>query len=943
MALYYIIVRWRSVALLLFSLMSVGVFSQELPPIQNFYPKDYHSENQNWAISQSDDKAIYIANNKGLLNFNGATWVLYPSPNETIMRSVKVVGERIYTGCYMEFGYWEKDDFGMLQYTSLSQKFSADLALDEEFWKILDIDDFMIFQSRNRIYIYSLTNDTIKIIDSETEIPGIFNLGQNIYFQEINVGIFKIVEGEALLVYDDDVVRNDEVVNILEKGDDLLVLTRHQGFYKASENVLQKWNIPSENLLSTVSVYSGLQLRDGNYALGTISHGLLILGPDGSLAYWIDEIKGLQNNTVLSLFEDMDQNAWLGLDNGISFVNLKSPFKVFHDNSGIVGSVYAAIIKDDILYLGSNQGLFYKKVKEDKDFKLIRGTQGQVWSLNSIGETLFVGHHSGTFIIDGERAIKIADIPGTWKIGAIPGTELLMQGNYSGLHILERDNGYWQLKNKIARFDHSARYFEVFGNDIFVNHEYKGIFKVTVDSTYTTAQTVSVDTTMIGANSGIVRYKDDLLYSYHNGIFKYDWNSDSFAKDSVLSVVYEEDNYVSGKLLVDNKDEYLWAHTEEKIYYISSGNLANIPTVRSIPLSESMLNSIAGYESITGLPEDGAYLIGNSSGYIVTNIEDTYEKEFVVHIADVRQAGKNLTKAEERILMPDQEGELANDENYLEISFNTPEYNKFLNPKYQYQLQGLYPQWSDWSEQSKAIFENLPQGDYVFNVRAKVGDLISTNVASYSFKISRPWYWSNVMLAIYFFIALLLSLIIHNSYKLYYQKRQKELMASNRRQLELVRMQNERSIINLKNKQLKEDFRNKSNELAAATMSILKKNQLLVQVKEQLMASDKNIDATKPLITIIDRNLKQNDDWELFKEAFNNADREFLKKLESVHPNLTPNDIRLCAYLRLNLSSKEIAELFSISARSVEIKRYRLRKKMNLVRDENLVNYILKL
>ena len=109
------------------------------------------------------------------------------------------------------------------------------------------------------------------------------------------------------------------------------------------------------------------------------------------------------------------------------------------------------------------------------------------------------------------------------------------------------------------------------------------------------------------------------------------------------------------------------------------------------------------------------------------------------------------------------------------------------------------------------------------------------------------------------------------------------------------------------------------------------------------MTNSENKEFAKPLVDIIDKNLKKNDDWELFKEAFNNADRKFMKKLKKAHPKLTPNDIRLCAYLRLNLSSKEIAPLLNISPRSVEIKRYRLRKKMNLSHDDNLVNYILKL
>ena len=81
----------------------------------------------------------------------------------------------------------------------------------------------------------------------------------------------------------------------------------------------------------------------------------------------------------------------------------------------------------------------------------------------------------------------------------------------------------------------------------------------------------------------------------------------------------------------------------------------------------------------------------------------------------------------------------------------------------------------------------------------------------------------------------------------------------------------------------------------------------------------------------------------MFREAFNNVDRGFIKKLKSLHPNLTPKDLRLCAYLRLNLVSKEIAPLLNISARSVEIKRYRLRKKMNLPHEKSLVEYILEI
>ncbi len=231
----------------------------------------------------------------------------------------------------------------------------------------------------------------------------------------------------------------------------------------------------------------------------------------------------------------------------------------------------------------------------------------------------------------------------------------------------------------------------------------------------------------------------------------------------------------------------------------------------------------------------------------------------------------------------------------------------------------------------------------MFEVRAKVGDDISGNIATYNFEISKPWYFSNVFIALYILLMLISSISVHKAYKRYYHKRQQILIEQNKGELALAKAKNEKEIIKIKNEQLKEDFKSKSNELAASTLSIIKKNELLYKVKDQLTSAVENKDTIRPIINIIEQSLKQNDDWEMFKEAFDNADRKFLKNLKKAHPNLSPNDIKLCAYLRLNLSSKEIAPLLNISARSIEIKRYRLRKKMDLPHDENLVNYILNL
>ena len=136
--------------------LSFNSFSQALPPINTFSTKDYGGENQNWDISQAENKYIYIANNKGLLEYNGANWQLYSTPNETIMRSVKVLGDKVFTGFYMGFGYWQKNNFGVLEFSSIVKEQNIQMLEDEQIWTILELDGWVLFKSLERIYLYNI-------------------------------------------------------------------------------------------------------------------------------------------------------------------------------------------------------------------------------------------------------------------------------------------------------------------------------------------------------------------------------------------------------------------------------------------------------------------------------------------------------------------------------------------------------------------------------------------------------------------------------------------------------------------------------------------------------------------------------------------------------------------------------------------------------------------
>ena len=186
---------------------------------------------------------------------------------------------------------------------------------------------------------------------------------------------------------------------------------------------------------------------------------------------------------------------------------------------------------------------------------------------------------------------------------------------------------------------------------------------------------------------------------------------------------------------------------------------------------------------------------------------------------------------------------------------------------------------------------------------------------------------------------------IHKAYQKYYHKQKEKLIEENNLLLEIAALESEQELMKLRNEQLSQDVDAKNRELAASTMSLIKKNELLNIIKEDLKKSSEENSGRniKSVISTINSNIAEKDSWKVFKEAFDNADKDFLKKIKAAHPSLTPSDLKLCAYLRMNMSSKEMSSLLNISLRGVEIRRYRLRKKLEVPHDKNLTEFLMEL
>lgn len=913
--------------------------AQELPPISTYPPSVYGADNQNWQASQAEDHTLYFANNKGLLAYNGAQWQLNLSPNETIIRSVSVVNNRIYTGAHMDFGFWLKGQTGALQYTSLRDTLGIAMLEGEQIWKIIPYKEKILFQSLNGIYIYNPEAHTINYIQvsSKNAIFRLFVIDGGLYFQEEGKGLYTIKDGKASLYDDRKEFVTMTFVGLYKRDSYWLGISEKSGIYTISPTAISPWEHKGATALEGKTLYRAIDLANGSIGIGTIANGFIKLNPEGDLEYQLTQDKGLGNNTVLSMYEDRLSNIWMGLDNGIACINTSSPIRTYYDQEGRLGTTYTSAVFNEDLYLGTNQGLFYR-AKDRKKFELVQGTQEQVWTLQNIQGDLICGHTNGTFKVSDGEATQIGGVEGTWGLRQVPNRpDLLVQGNYDGLYVLSKKQGVWSVRNKLEGFNISSRYFE-FSNDhkILVSNEYKGVYEIEVDTAFAKAKTYALNPSVTkGEHSSLVKFEGEIYYAHKSGIYRYVPETSRFQMDEKMSAVYK-DNFVSAKLVNDRAGK-LWAFTKKGVVFFSRDALETELAIGEIAIPQRLRNAAKGFENIEAL-SSGAYLLGTTNGFLnITAFIDDADYKVTINQIELKERNGNA-----QLVPLGTQGDFKSIQNNVYFMYNVAQYDKFKQTDYQYRLKGFYDIWSEWSTESSQEFANIPPGDYTFEVRARVGNTFTKNSAVYSFSIGKPWYISYIAIACYIVIGLLIFTMIQVYNKRRYKNRQDLLLEKKKRDLDLKALAIEKENVELRNQNLRSDIQARNRELATSTLAMVNKSKTLKAIKEKLvkLESSKQLDQ---ILKDIDQNININEDWSFFEKAFNHADKDFFKKVKEVHPELTTNDLKLCVYLRLNLSSKEIAPLLNISHRSVEIKRYRLRKKINLERSVQLNEYFINL
>jgi len=256
--------------------------------------------------------------------------------------------------------------------------------------------------------------------------------------------------------------------------------------------------------------------------------------------------------------------------------------------------------------------------------------------------------------------------------------------------------------------------------------------------------------------------------------------------------------------------------------------------------------------------------------------------------------------------------------------------------------------WSDWGAQPIVRFNRLPSGDFTLTAEAKNMFGPGGYQAKYFFNIRPPWYASMAAYAFYAALLIGLGILMRISFlkrlKLHKEKIEKEEALIR----EQEKLQAERELIRVNNEKLEAEVNFKNTQLADFTMSVIKRNEQLIRIRDEFLrhtkekGSAQNKSTTDKITRLIDQQLSSEDDWRTFETHFDQAHQDFIKRLKNRFPHLTQSDLKLCAYLRLNISSKEIAHLLNISLRGVEVRRYRLRKRLGMSTEDNLYEFLLR-
>jgi DNA-binding CsgD family transcriptional regulator len=895
--------------------------------IQNIISSNLPVHNQNWEIYQDPTTGyLYFANTEGLVEYNGISSRIYSMPFRQGIRTVYVNSAgTIFTGSFEDFGFWQKDPDKGLIYHSLTQ--NIDIPKNDEIWNILENDSSIFFQSFTTIYKYD--SKGVVPVKAPSIMLFMFRAGEKFIVQALGLGLYWFDGTNFSFIKKSELFSSVKIHAIVPRGHGVyLICTANDGIYVFDGRSFEFQNSEISEFLKNQTCNASVAISDSLIVFGTILNGIVTCDQNGKILKSYNYSNGLNNNTVLSLYKDSGNGLWIGLDDGINFINLSSPVTLYSNTTGSLGTIYSVIRKDTSLYLGTNHGLFVTGISSNHGnysfpgLRIIPNTQGQVWKLAEFDGQILCGHNEGTYLLDGNTFRRISDVTGGWSLKRY--NDFLIEGTYTGIMVFSKDNyGKWAFRNRVKGYIEPSRYIEVdYMGYIWAVHPQKGMYRLELNEQmdsvinvlhFNSVANASGKITVSLINNQIVFMTSDYIYEFN----------------------YENKSFIPVKSLEPGLREFIGStqiiNYQKNSYWFVLGNRIALFEISKDLEAKKILEIYHKYADLPGREQQiialdpGTLLIPTRQAFTIFNL-DRLSSE-INHISLTISSMIFSGKSKSITIIPDKNvsPRIQNRENNLTVYLaNASNFEKEAQ-EYFYRIKELDDKWYS-TTLNNFTFLNLNFGHYTLQVKTSA----DTEIIETDFTISRPNYLSNTAIVIYLVsIAGLIALGVR-IFRLELDRHRK-----------LIEYEVGKS-------KLESELDYKSYELMLTMRYLIRKTDILRELHEKLdnmkeFSSKFPVKYIREMERIIDNGLdSQTEEWQNVMKNLKLSHEGYFRKLKEKYPSLTPNDLRLCSYLRMNFTTKEIAKLINISSRAVEISRYRIRRKMNLGHDVNLNEFLIR-
>jgi signal transduction histidine kinase len=750
--------------LLFFSEKSYSQASEEIgvPLIKNYPNSEYGGNGQVWSIIQSNDQLMYFGTSTEIMEFDGINWrqIRIPDyPTGVSTRGlVKDNDGVIFYASGGSFGYLKRNEFGDREAESLKYLIPEDKRDFEEIWSAQYDGTFLYFQSRE--YLFRLSYD---LATEEFELKtfpaySTFSHGYIIHGEyivhDIETGLHKMVDGNLEFIEGSEVLAGDRVFTLVPHSDNpetgkkqFLAARFYQDFYKYDGENFEIFESELNPYTETNLLYKSALLSNGNLVASMIGMGLVVVSPEGKILNILSADEGLQDPSVYSVFVGQDQTVWVGLDNGISKLQLNSPISTFTKNQGVNSTVYDITRAGGQLYISSSIGLC-KYDPATKKFNPVPEIGNiQIWNILVDGDDLLVPGEVFSMIRDGKILPIDPNTTGGQDLMISPShPNLLYISIPGGLRVFTRKGNFWEkfvdlegMSNTIWTIAESKD-GTIWGGTqtnmayrITPAYDENGLPKV---SDYEVKQ-FGVEEGLVNSPGYLGALDGEIFFPSFGASLRYNPETETIVPDDRFGMIPDNLGLSEGFFMIEDSQDQVWIPIGNRL------RLA-IPDQDNTYTIENNLFNDYPYQNVNGLysEEDGILWLGSGQGLLRydRSVSSIHKTNFPVLMRGIFAGSDTLNHLKQGI--DDDLVDLLYSQNSLRFTYAAQFFQQEQRTTYQTFLEGFESEWNDWNRSSYKEYTNLSSGTYTFRVRAKNVFNEIGEEAAYTFVISPPWYAS---------------------------------------------------------------------------------------------------------------------------------------------------------------------------------------------------------